>query len=193
MKIEYISDDYFEETGWITCTEDNYLTYEIYPNKRTILKVRLKETDTHLPSPYLEIDLDEKGLVFIEPNLYNKIFLNWANEYSWAHDNEQDIYRGFQLKDVRNEIKDASLNINLISVYSGEKIDADITIHGYLYEFSNKDEAKIFNDYKLEQERNVKIIDDKYVAEVRIYNSVEEEYPDISCNDNSLFDALTWR
>ena len=44
------AENFKEETEWITCSEDNYLTYEIYPDKKTEIAVRVKETDTHLAS-----------------------------------------------------------------------------------------------------------------------------------------------
>lgn len=194
MKIEYHGDDFFEETEWITCSEENYLTYEIYPNKTTALRVRIKETDTNLPSNEALGILSDKGIEYIESYYYRELISKWADSSAWlADEDDQDIYIEFTLGDVRNELQNASINANIIRVISAGLTKEDGDVHGYLYEFPNHSEAKAFYNYKISQNRNVKIIDDRYVAEVRIYDNITREYPDIRCEDTSFFEIFDWQ
>lgn len=196
MKIIVSAENFKEETEWITCSEDNYLTYEIYPDKKTEIAVRVKETDTHLASMEEFAVLNENGIKYNESVLYNKLMTNWSGNPSgiwYTIEDHMEIHRYFTLGDVKKELQNASINVNIKSVLSTELYKVENTLHGYLYEFSNKDEAKTFYDYKISQNRNVKIVDERYVAEVRIYDMTNSEYPDVNCDDTSFFEALDWK
>ena len=121
---------------------------------------------------------------------------NWSGNPSgiwYTIEDHMEIHRYFTLGDVKKELQNASINVNIKSVLSTELYKVENTLHGYLYEFSNKDEAKTFYDYKISQNRNVKIVDERYVAEVRIYDMTNSEYPDVNCDDTSFFEALDWK